>query len=313
MPVSRSPRHPDRSRDLLRESQHHPHRRPRRLAGRRWSSVRRRSPTTTTIRTSARPFSAIVSLGVRTTHSALRRCLQRTRQATRLEGGGERRRRLTPHGHRIRTTHRHHPPGVVGLAGALMPPSRAWRPNLDDCPGHPPGRSSPVAAENAGLLWRQTHAGEVTALPLHRFLGLRLREEAEPAAGVTLAVAEASSATTGLHGGVLGVVLDVAATLALMPLLSVQEVPAETVALISGAGPDRRRGPGAAPLPARRASVRRCPARGRADRRGPDHQIHQESVGPPLAAQRRTSSGDPPDRCSRWPWSGGQRPSMTSR
>ena len=96
-----------------------------------------------------------------------------------------------------------------------------------------------MSAENAGLLWRQTHAGEVKALPLHRFLGLRLREEAEPAAGVTLAVAEASSATTGLHGGVLGVVLDVAATLALMPLLSVHEVPvtiAETVALISGAG-----------------------------------------------------------------------------
>lgn len=73
-------------------------------------------------------------------------------------------------------------------------------------------------------------AGPVTAapalvqtvldIPLHRFLGVGLRDEADPAAGIRFPVGPAAQNPAGmLHGGVVYALLDVASFLALLPHL----------------------------------------------------------------------------------------------
>ncbi len=60
----------------------------------------------------------------------------------------------------------------------------------------------------------------VLDIPLHRFLGMRLRDPADPAAGVWFPVEEpAQNQAALLHGGVVYTLLDVAGFLALLPSL----------------------------------------------------------------------------------------------
>jgi uncharacterized protein (TIGR00369 family) len=64
----------------------------------------------------------------------------------------------------------------------------------------------------------------VLDIPLHRFLGMDLRDAANPSAGVWFPVAEpAQNQAALLHGGVVYTFLDVASYLALLPLLSDDE------------------------------------------------------------------------------------------
>jgi uncharacterized protein (TIGR00369 family) len=61
----------------------------------------------------------------------------------------------------------------------------------------------------------------VLDIPLHRFLGMELRDAADPSAGVWFPVAgPAQNQAALLHGGVVYTFLDVASYLALLPLLS---------------------------------------------------------------------------------------------
>ena len=60
----------------------------------------------------------------------------------------------------------------------------------------------------------------VLDIPLHRFLGMRLRNAADPPAGVWFPVdAPAQNQAQVLHGGVVYTLLDVAGFLALLPSL----------------------------------------------------------------------------------------------
>jgi uncharacterized protein (TIGR00369 family) len=60
----------------------------------------------------------------------------------------------------------------------------------------------------------------VLDIPLHRFLGVRLLDPADPAAGISFPVAEAAQNQAAvLHGGVVTALLDVASYLALLPHL----------------------------------------------------------------------------------------------
>ena len=64
----------------------------------------------------------------------------------------------------------------------------------------------------------------VLDIPLHRFLGLRLADPAEPSAGVLLDVGEPALNNAGvLHGGIVTALLDVACYLALLPSLAPDE------------------------------------------------------------------------------------------
>lgn len=61
----------------------------------------------------------------------------------------------------------------------------------------------------------------VLDVPLHRFLGVALTDQTEPAAGITLPVGEAASNNAGvLHGGIVTALLDVASYLAVLATLS---------------------------------------------------------------------------------------------
>lgn len=61
----------------------------------------------------------------------------------------------------------------------------------------------------------------VLAIPLHRFLGIALLDEADPSAGIGFDVGEAAQNQAGvLHGGVVTALLDVASYLALVPLFA---------------------------------------------------------------------------------------------
>lgn len=63
--------------------------------------------------------------------------------------------------------------------------------------------------------------GTVLDIPLHRFLGLRLVDDADPAAGVHVEVSEPTLNPAGvLHGGIVTALLDVACYLALLPSLA---------------------------------------------------------------------------------------------
>jgi uncharacterized protein (TIGR00369 family) len=64
----------------------------------------------------------------------------------------------------------------------------------------------------------------VLDIPLHRFLGMQLRDPAEPSAGIWFPVDRpAQNQAAVLHGGVVYTLLDVAAFLALLPELSDSE------------------------------------------------------------------------------------------
>ena len=64
----------------------------------------------------------------------------------------------------------------------------------------------------------------VLDIPLHRFLGMELRDPADPSAGIWFPVAgPAQNQAAMLHGGVVYTLLDVAAFLALLPHLSDDE------------------------------------------------------------------------------------------
>jgi uncharacterized protein (TIGR00369 family) len=64
----------------------------------------------------------------------------------------------------------------------------------------------------------------VLGIPLHRFLGMQLRDGADPSAGIWFPVdAPAQNQVELLHGGVVYTFMDVAAFLALLPSLSDEE------------------------------------------------------------------------------------------
>jgi uncharacterized protein (TIGR00369 family) len=64
----------------------------------------------------------------------------------------------------------------------------------------------------------------VLDIPLHRFLGMELRDPAEPSAGIWFPVAgPAQNQAAMLHGGVVYTLLDVASFLALLPHLADDE------------------------------------------------------------------------------------------
>jgi uncharacterized protein (TIGR00369 family) len=64
----------------------------------------------------------------------------------------------------------------------------------------------------------------VLDIPLHRFLGMQLRDPADPSAGVWFPVEEpAQNQAEVLHGGVVYTLLDVASFLALLPHLGDDE------------------------------------------------------------------------------------------
>ncbi len=64
----------------------------------------------------------------------------------------------------------------------------------------------------------------VLDIPLHRFLGMQLRDAADPSAGIWFPVDQPAQNQVGvLHGGVIYTLMDVAAFLALLPSLSDEE------------------------------------------------------------------------------------------
>ncbi|MGY2004151.1 PaaI family thioesterase [Blastococcus sp. SYSU DS1024] len=71
-----------------------------------------------------------------------------------------------------------------------------------------------------GELVTDAHVQAVLDIPLHRFLGVELRDAADPAAGIRFPVGPAAQNPAGLlHGGVVYALLDVASFLALLPSL----------------------------------------------------------------------------------------------
>jgi uncharacterized protein (TIGR00369 family) len=69
-----------------------------------------------------------------------------------------------------------------------------------------------------------TRVQAVLDIPLHRFLGMQLRDPAEPSAGIWFPVAgPAQNQAAVLHGGVVYTLLDVASFLALLPRLGDDE------------------------------------------------------------------------------------------
>jgi len=84
----------------------------------------------------------------------------------------------------------------------------------------------------------------ILEVPLHRFLGVALLDEADPCAGICLQVGENAHNNVGiLHGGVVAALLDVASYLALLPLLGPGESAVThdaTVSLLRGVATGRR-------------------------------------------------------------------------
>lgn len=84
----------------------------------------------------------------------------------------------------------------------------------------------------------------VLDIPLHRFLGMQLRDPAEPSAGIRFPVAEpAQNQARVLHGGVVYTLMDVASFLALLPSLADEEHAVThdlTVSLIRPVAADQR-------------------------------------------------------------------------
>lgn len=70
----------------------------------------------------------------------------------------------------------------------------------------------------------QERVQTVLAIPLHRFLGLRLAEPEQPAEGIVLDVAGAAMNNAAvLHGGIVTALLDVACYLSVLPRLGAGE------------------------------------------------------------------------------------------
>ena len=84
----------------------------------------------------------------------------------------------------------------------------------------------------------------VLDIPLHRFLGMELRDPAEPSAGIWFPVAPpAQNQAAVLHGGVVYTLMDVASFLALLPSLSDAEHAVthdQTVSLLRPVAADKR-------------------------------------------------------------------------
>lgn len=84
----------------------------------------------------------------------------------------------------------------------------------------------------------------VLDIPLHRFLGMQLRDATNPSAGIWFPVEEPAQNQSGvLHGGVIYTLMDVAAFLALLPSLADDEHAVThdvTVALIRPVAADAR-------------------------------------------------------------------------
>jgi uncharacterized protein (TIGR00369 family) len=84
----------------------------------------------------------------------------------------------------------------------------------------------------------------VLDIPLNRFLGMQLRDPADPSAGVWLTVGPSAQNQAGvLHGGVVTTLLDTAAYLGLLPSLSDDEHAVThdlTVSLLRPVAADRR-------------------------------------------------------------------------
>ncbi len=84
----------------------------------------------------------------------------------------------------------------------------------------------------------------VLDIPLNRFLGVRLRDPADPAAGLWFPVGPSAQNQAGvLHGGVVTTLLDTASYLALLPRLSDTEHAVthdQTVSLLRPVAADAR-------------------------------------------------------------------------
>ena len=84
----------------------------------------------------------------------------------------------------------------------------------------------------------------VLDIPLNRFLGVRLRDPADPAAGLWFPVGPSAQNQAGvLHGGVVTTLLDTASYLALLPQLSDAEHAVthdQTVSLLRPVAADAR-------------------------------------------------------------------------
>ncbi len=87
-------------------------------------------------------------------------------------------------------------------------------------------------------------AQAVLDIPVNRFFGMRLRDPADPAAGLWFAVGPAAQNQAAvLHGGVVTTLLDTACYLALLPYLGEHEHAVThdlTVSLLRPVGADRR-------------------------------------------------------------------------
>ena len=86
--------------------------------------------------------------------------------------------------------------------------------------------------------------GAVLDIPLNRFLGVRLRDPADPASGLWFPVGPSAQNQAGvLHGGVVTTLLDTASYLALLPRLSDAEHAVthdQTVSLLRPVAADAR-------------------------------------------------------------------------
>jgi uncharacterized protein (TIGR00369 family) len=70
----------------------------------------------------------------------------------------------------------------------------------------------------------EARVAAVLEIPLNRFLGMRLRDPADPSAGIWFPVGPSTQNQAGLlHGGVVTTLLDTACYLALLPQLSDDE------------------------------------------------------------------------------------------
>ena len=106
--------------------------------------------------------------------------------------------------------------GHEGRPGRLTNRARATLPGS----GGPPTRGTTVPSETKIAARVQG----VLDIPLNRFLGMELRDPAEPAAGVwSRWLAPAQNQAAVLHGGVVMMLLDTACYLALLPHLSDDE------------------------------------------------------------------------------------------